>query len=225
MDNVHNAASLLVSSLVVQVAEIASQEAHRAVQRAFIIVQVAESARQETHRAVQRAFIRAAPKAFIKAASQGTIASLGTIAGAVGPRLRGSEGPFRSDVQRLPGRPRETWRSKRTASELVALAEQFISFVALHPGLRIEQINRQLGSNTRDLALPIRKLLAEGRVRAKGRKRSTTYFAVGTKQRERRRSSSKRANRRANVRTGEPRQGHQHGSRQRARTRRGGGTT
>ena len=66
--------------------------------------------------------------------------------------------------------------AKRTADELDKLAESFHGFVAKHPGLRIEQINKQLGTTTRDLALPIRKLIAEGAVKTKGEKRSTTYF-------------------------------------------------
>jgi predicted transcriptional regulator len=45
-----------------------------------------------------------------------------------------------------------------------------------NPGLRIEQINKQLGTTTKDLALPIRKLISDGVVSAKGQKRSTTYF-------------------------------------------------
>ena len=32
-----------------------------------------------------------------------------------------------------------------------------------------------MGTTTKDLALPIRKLIAEGQVVAKGKKRSTTY--------------------------------------------------
>ena len=57
------------------------------------------------------------------------------------------------------------------------LGTQFVSFVAKHPGLRIEQINKELGTSTKDLALPIRKLIAEGQIKTKGKKRSTTYFA------------------------------------------------
>jgi len=49
--------------------------------------------------------------------------------------------------------------------------------VKANPGLRIEQINKQLGTTTKDLALPIRKLLAESAIQAKGRKRSTTYYS------------------------------------------------
>jgi len=75
------------------------------------------------------------------------------------------------------GRPRGGRGAKRTAADLDALSDKFASFVKANPGLRIEQINKQLGTTTKDLALPIRKLIGEGQISAKGQKRSTTYFA------------------------------------------------
>src|SRR5689334_1700314 len=51
------------------------------------------------------------------------------------------------------GRPRGAMRSP---DELDQLAERFQAFVKETPGLRIEQINKQLGTTTKDLALPIR---------------------------------------------------------------------
>jgi len=73
------------------------------------------------------------------------------------------------------GRPRGRG-AKRRPEDLEALSNQFSSFVKSHPGMRIEQINKELGTTTKDLALPIRKLVAEGLVSAKGNKRSTAYF-------------------------------------------------
>jgi hypothetical protein len=66
--------------------------------------------------------------------------------------------------------------AKRTSGELDQLADGFVEFVTKNPGLRIEQINKQLGTTTKDLALPIRKLLSDGVIKAKGKKRSTAYF-------------------------------------------------
>src|SRR3954469_21042092 len=74
------------------------------------------------------------------------------------------------------GRPRGGRGAKRTSADLEALSEQFASFVKANPGLRIEQINKELGTTTKDLALPIRKLISSGVIAAKGNKRSTTYF-------------------------------------------------
>lgn len=67
--------------------------------------------------------------------------------------------------------------AKRTASDLEQISSHFVSFVSKHPGLRIEQINKELGTTTKDLALPIRKLVSDGVIKTKGKKRSTTYFA------------------------------------------------
>ncbi len=66
--------------------------------------------------------------------------------------------------------------AKRTSNELDKLQDDFLSFVGKNPGMRIEQINKQLGTTTKDLALPIRKLIADGLLKAKGKKRSTVYF-------------------------------------------------
>lgn len=66
--------------------------------------------------------------------------------------------------------------AKRTADELERMQSEFLAFVTKNPGLRIEQINKQLGTSTKDLALPIRKLIADGSLKVKGKKRSTTYF-------------------------------------------------
>lgn len=66
--------------------------------------------------------------------------------------------------------------AKRTPEELEKLQSDFLAFVSKNPGLRIEQINKQLGTTTKDLALPIRKLIADGSLKVKGKKRSTTYF-------------------------------------------------
>ncbi len=95
-----------------------------------------------------------------------------------------SHGAGRAPIAALPqvqgaapvGRARGGRGAKRRPEDLEALCNQFASFVKSHPGLRIEQINKELGTTTKDLALPIRKLIAEGKVTAKGQKRSTAYF-------------------------------------------------
>jgi hypothetical protein len=67
--------------------------------------------------------------------------------------------------------------AKRTSSDLDQLGEDFHTFVSKHPGMRIEQINKQLNTTTKDLALPIRKMISDGSLKTKGEKRSTMYFA------------------------------------------------
>jgi hypothetical protein len=90
-------------------------------------------------------------------------------------KLLGASKPAGAGLARA-GRPRGGRGAKRSAADLEALSARFAAFVKASPGLRIEQINKELGTTTKDLALPIRKLVAEGLVAAKGEKRSTTYF-------------------------------------------------
>ena len=94
-------------------------------------------------------------------------------------------------IKRGPGRPRKHALTaapahhtasrrkgeKRSAGELDHLADKFHEFVIKNPGLRIEQINKELGTTTKDLALPIKKLISEGLLKGKGEKRSRTYTA------------------------------------------------
>ena len=66
---------------------------------------------------------------------------------------------------------------KRSDSDIQKLMDKFVGFVKKNPGLRIEQINAQLGTSTKDLVIPVRRLVASKLVRTKGEKRSTTYEA------------------------------------------------
>jgi len=109
-------------------------------------------------------------------------AAIDTLESAFGGRLAGGRGAApaaaaiaSANLGRV-GRPRGGRGAKRTSADLEALSERFAAFVKANPGLRIEQINKQLGTTTKDLALPIRKLISEGQISAKGQKRSTTYF-------------------------------------------------
>jgi hypothetical protein len=97
----------------------------------------------------------------------GKVARNGSVSVAVAPVL--------AAVARA-GRPRGGRGAKRTAEDLEAMSTKFATFVKANPGLRIEQINKELGTTTKDLALPIRKLIADKVISSKGNKRSTTYF-------------------------------------------------
>ena len=107
-------------------------------------------------------------------------AAIDTLESAFGGRARGGAPVAAAAIAAAGfgrvGRPRGGRGAKRTSADLDALSERFATFVKTNPGMRIEQINKQLGTTTKDLALPIRKLIADGVVRAKGQKRSTTYF-------------------------------------------------
>lgn len=91
-------------------------------------------------------------------------AAIDTLAGALGSTGRASG-------TRSNGRG-----YKRRSEDLEQLSDTLLAFVGKNPGLRIEQINKQLGTTTKALALPIKKLLAAGSLKSKGKRRSTAYF-------------------------------------------------
>lgn len=67
--------------------------------------------------------------------------------------------------------------AKRTPEELEGLVKKLHSHVAKNPGQRIEQIGKALGIVTKELVLPVKKLVSEKKLSTKGQKRATTYFA------------------------------------------------
>lgn len=67
--------------------------------------------------------------------------------------------------------------AKRTPDELEAQTKTFLSYLKKNPGQRVEQISKAIGISTKDLALPIQKLLEEKTISKKGERRATTYSA------------------------------------------------
>ena len=74
-------------------------------------------------------------------------------------------------------------RGRRSGEQLAELGEAFHVFVSKNPGMRIEQINKQLGTTTKILARPVKLLIDEGVLKTKGQRRSMTYFATERKKR------------------------------------------
>jgi len=78
-----------------------------------------------------------------------------------------------------PQTPRKAARSsgaKRPREEIIGIQERVLAHITENPGQRIEQINKVLGTQTTDLSLPLRKLVAAGAITRKGERRATTYF-------------------------------------------------
>jgi hypothetical protein len=66
---------------------------------------------------------------------------------------------------------------KRTNAELERLTEALFREITREGGRRIEQIGVKMGVPTKDLALPVKKLLDGKRIRTKGQRRATSYTA------------------------------------------------
>jgi hypothetical protein len=67
---------------------------------------------------------------------------------------------------------------RRTPEDLDALARRLAIVIRANPGLRVAELGERLGTPPRRLTVPIRKLIAEGAIQARGIRRATTYFAA-----------------------------------------------
>ena len=66
---------------------------------------------------------------------------------------------------------------KRTPEELEILTARLLRHIQGNPGQRMEQLAVGLSLPSKELTLPIKKLLQENRLRTKGQKRATAYYA------------------------------------------------
>ena len=66
--------------------------------------------------------------------------------------------------------------AKRPPQEIAKLVGKLRDYVKSHPGQRIEQIAKGMGTSTRELNLPAKKLLSQKLIKTRGEKRATKYF-------------------------------------------------
>jgi DNA-binding NtrC family response regulator len=66
---------------------------------------------------------------------------------------------------------------KRSKEELAAVTQRVWDHIRANSGQGVEQIAKELGTTTKELSLPLRKLLAEKKIHSKGEKRATKYFS------------------------------------------------
>jgi hypothetical protein len=81
-------------------------------------------------------------------------------------------------VQRKAGRRGGT-RAKRSTEEVDQMADRLAEYVASNPGQGAEEIAKGMGITTKELKLPVVKLLGSRRLKTTGQKRGTKYFAGG----------------------------------------------
>lgn len=92
----------------------------------------------------------------------------GPAAGPAGARRAAAAGP---KVPRLRAKG-----AKRSPDELEELTGQLLAYIKGNPGQRIEQIADGMGTSTKELNLPAKKLLGNKSIKTKGHKRATQYF-------------------------------------------------
>ena len=67
---------------------------------------------------------------------------------------------------------------KRTPEQIAKTAAKLLAFIAANPGQRAEQIADGTKIGTGEMALPIKRLLAEKKIKASGVARGTTYVVA-----------------------------------------------
>jgi predicted transcriptional regulator len=65
---------------------------------------------------------------------------------------------------------------KRDPQELAQLTDSLYSHIQSNPGQRIEEIARAMGTSTKELNLPAKKLIQSKQVKTRGHKRATQYY-------------------------------------------------
>jgi hypothetical protein len=66
--------------------------------------------------------------------------------------------------------------AKRPPQEIEKLTAKLGDYVKSNPGQRIEQIAKGMGTSTKELNLPVKKLIATKAIKTRGQKRATQYF-------------------------------------------------
>lgn len=97
-----------------------------------------------------------------------------------GARPSPGRGGRRGAAPRAAARGRSAARekgAKRPPDEIERLTGKLLDYVKGNPGQRIEQIADGMGTSTKELNLPAKKLIAGKQLRTKGQKRATQYFA------------------------------------------------
>ncbi|MBK7644139.1 MAG: hypothetical protein IPJ19_14015 [Planctomycetes bacterium] len=83
----------------------------------------------------------------------------------------------RKSARPLARKPAAAIGAKRSAADLEAFSDQLLAHVKANPGARGEQIAAALGTDVKTMRLPMQKLIAGKKVKVKGLKRGTMYFA------------------------------------------------
>ena len=90
--------------------------------------------------------------------------------GARGARAAASSAPVRGGGRREKGQ-------KRDPGEIERLTDRLLDYIKANAGQRIEQIAAGMGTVTKELNLPVKKLIGQKSLKTKGQKRATQYFA------------------------------------------------
>jgi hypothetical protein len=95
-------------------------------------------------------------------------------AGAESAPQRSAQHMAQTVIRESTRRPKKG--AKRPAADIARLEGVLAKHIEKHPGQRVEQLNTVLGTKTRDVRLPLARLVEAGAVKTKGSRRATQYF-------------------------------------------------
>jgi hypothetical protein len=132
---------------------------------------------------------QSALEAVAEALKKGGEVSAAPVARRPGRPAKVVEAPVAAKPAGKPGRPAKSSSAassaaaaKRRAGEkrspvlLAQVTDQVGNHIKSNPGQGVEQIAKALSTTTKELTLPIRKLLGDKKITSKGQKRATRYF-------------------------------------------------
>jgi hypothetical protein len=97
---------------------------------------------------------------------------------ATAPAKRGPGRPPKSTAQIAAPAPKRRGKpAKRTPEDVAKTGDAVVAYVAKNPGESVEQIGKALGAKTKELALPIIRMIEAKKLRTTGERRGTRYFA------------------------------------------------
>jgi hypothetical protein len=96
--------------------------------------------------------------------------------------VRAALGDGATPVRRGPGRPPKSAATrggggKRSSEQVDEMAGRILAYVKSNAGESLEAISRAIGVPTKELKLPVIKLLGSRQLKKTGQKRGTKYFA------------------------------------------------
>ena len=119
---------------------------------------------------LERDVTAAVHQAFTGAVSTGQTRRAGRGTGDSGVRRAGKTHGGASSARSRRGRG-----GKRSPEKIAKLADKLLTHIAANSGQRAEQISEAMKISTGDLSLPLKKLVADKKVKTSGVARGTTY--------------------------------------------------
>lgn len=126
--------------------------------------------------APKKAAPKAAPKPAPKPAPKAAKAAKAAKAPKAAPK-KAKVAPAKPAPKAAKPAPKDSKNIRRSNRELDQAADMVVKLLKDEGrALRIEEINKRLGTSTRELMRPIKKLLSGKKIQRRGERRSTTYF-------------------------------------------------